>query len=199
MGRCSIIFTTATSVFKGDWGVSVNGEVEGGEYEIALTRGVGNEWRRHGDPFVMAGRVGTARDADWVFGLSALYAEIYQYANPDDTFRRARVAVDFITGCDEFTFLGELHIGRDESMNVVNSLFEIDMRSDDDTHLFFLQFVSFSSDFAAGWDSNIFSNFGIRWTPDTHWSFSTQWTQDLRAFEGQETVGTIAMQARYRF
>lgn len=53
---------------KADWGVSINGVFPQFEYEVALTRGTGNEFFHRGEPFALAGRIGTPRDRNFVLG-----------------------------------------------------------------------------------------------------------------------------------
>ncbi len=184
---------------KGDWGVSLNGETDEGEYEVALLRGSGNEWRRREDPYLVAGRIGTPRGEPISIGMSALYGDVYRYTGPTPTVRRSRIGVDFITGKGPFTVMGDVSIGRDPGTSVVNTVFEIDWHNRHETWLVYNQMLFFNLDLPTGWDTNAINVLGVRWTPDNHWALSGQWSQDITSFAGNSSTGVFALQVRYRF
>ena len=182
---------------KADWGVSFNGETSDVEYEFALMRGSGNEWRRRSSPFLLAGRIGTARGQPVTLGLSALHGEIFRYSA--DTIRRTRLGLDVTVGTESFVWLGEVSAGFDGDTNVFNALIECDFHSKTETVLIYDQLVSFGSDARGQWDADVINFLGIRYQPDNHWAFSAQWSQSLHGVGDSPSATVIALQTRYRF
>ncbi len=182
---------------KGDWGVSINGETKAVEYEFALLRGSGNEWRQTGDPYLVAGRIGTSRGEPVAVGVSALYGDVYRFGAP--TIHRGRFGLDVITGTGPFTLMAELSLGSDPNGDVVNSVTELDWNSNDDTWLVYNQVLGFNIDLPTGTETQIVNVLGVRWAADSHWAISGQWSQDVAAFSGRPKVGVFAFQTRYRF
>lgn len=184
---------------KADWGVSLNGELPSYEYEVALTRGSGNEYSSRGDPFIFAGRIGTPRAKSLSFGLSAMHGKTQSAAETDNTIERTRFGVDVIWETGPFTVLSEFSFGDNQGTDLYNTIFEIDWHNDDETWLIYNQFQIFGTDFATGWDDNIINIFGIRWAPDSHWALSAQWSQDLSTFGAAPEKAVLSAQLRYRF
>ena len=185
---------------KADWGVTVNGELPALEYEVALSRGSGNNWRNEGDPRIVSGRIGTSRDRDWWLGLSAFSGDVYDQSQPDGTFERSRVGLDGAWYWRQFGLLGELSVGEDESRDVVNGLVEIDWSSRDAAWLVYLQWRQFRIDdpAAAGSDRGSSGSLGATWDPDNHWSLGLQWSRDFATFSGAPDTNVLAAQLRYR-
>jgi hypothetical protein len=185
---------------KADWGVTANGELPAFEYELAVSRGSGNNWRNNGDPYIVSGRIGTPRDRNWWLGLSGFQGKVYDRSQADGTFKRSRVGVDGAWYWQQFGLLGEVSFGRDESRDVLNALVEADWSSRDDVWLVYLQIRRFAVDrsLSSGTDSAIGSALGATWDPDNHWSFGLQWSRDLKTFSGAPDTNVIAGQIRYR-
>lgn len=182
-----------------DWGVSINGNVKATEYEVSLTRGTGNEWTNRGEPFIVAGRVGTKLDHDLAAGVSGFYGDVSTPALPADTVRRLRVGADAIYDLGPFTLLGEFSVGQDDGDDVVNALVELDWRNPDESVLLYVQCRSLNREVNGSFDHANSVTLGCRYTPDNHWAFSVQWTQNLETFSGQRRNSLFAVQARYRF
>lgn len=184
---------------KADWAVSINGELEDWEYEVALLRGSGNEWIRRGDPYIVAGRVGTSRDEPFSLGVSFLHGEVFRYPTPDTPLRRTRLGVDAIWHYQCLTFLGEASVGYDLDTPVCNTILEVDLHSTDGTLMLFNQVISLNADVGNHWTSTTRNFLGARWAPDSHWALSAMWRQDLVTRGGAPDVGLFFMQVRYRF
>ncbi len=67
---------------KADWGTGINGIFPRWEYEVTISRGTGNRFFSGGGPYILAGRVGTPRDANLVVGISAFQGRVW---NPGAT------------------------------------------------------------------------------------------------------------------
>jgi hypothetical protein len=185
---------------KADWGVTVNGELPALEYELALSRGSGNNWRNNGDPYIVSGRVGTPRDRNWWLGVSGFDGKVYDRSQADGTFKRSRVGFDGAWYWHQLGFLGEISLGRDESRDVLNTLLEVDWSSSDDAWLVYAQMRRFEVDrpSSSGTDSALGTSLGVTWDPDNHWSFGMQWSHDFETFSGVPDTNVLAGQIRYR-
>lgn len=183
---------------KGDWGVSLNGELPDFEYEFALTRGSGNDWINRGDPYIIAGRIGTPREDAVSFGMSVYYGNVFNYAAPNDPVRRWRGGFDVIFGAGPFEVLGEVSAGETEGSDVINTIAEIGWTSSKRPLTIYNQIFAFNSDTGSTWDHSVINNLGFRWTPDNHWAISGQWRQDMATFGAARPQGVFALQFRYR-
>ena len=63
---------------KADWGLTVNGTLAPVQYEVALTRGSGIEYNSPGDPYVVAGRIGNAIDAESFYGFNSAGVSFFE-------------------------------------------------------------------------------------------------------------------------
>ena len=185
---------------KADWGVSVNGDFPDFEYEIALTRGTGNDYSNTGDPYIVSGRIATPRSESLSVGLSFLDGDVQNFGQPDQTLSRTRYGVDAIwKTAGPFTLLGELSFGDDEGTDLANAIFEVDWQNANETWLVYSQLKLFGRDSPSGWDEAIQNSLGVRWAPDSHWSLSSQLTLDIDTFGNAAEKSTFALQVRYRF
>ena len=180
-----------------DWGTGVNGVVPeaGVEYEATISRGTGIEYFDRGDPFIVAGRVGTSGDRDINFGLSALHGEI---AGRVDTIRRTRIGIDGRWYTGPIGLLGEISIGRNDDDDVINALVELNSQNMVETLTGYMQARIFTQRFDMGWNDAMSLAWGLRFTPDTHWALSAQYEQNLTVFQGSRD-GVLSLQLRYRF
>ena len=185
--------------FDGDWGVSLNGETQGIEYEAGLTRGSGNNFRSRDDPFVFAGRVGTPQGDPIAIGVSALHGEILQFGPAGGTSRRTRVGIDGIWSDEKYVWLGELSAGFQDDDRAYTALLECDWYNQDESLLIYNQLVVRGLGSTAGWDTETKHSLGFRHQCNQHWAFSGQVSHFFDRF-GTDSRGTeIQWQARYRF
>ena len=183
---------------KADWGGSINGVLDTFRYEVALTRGTGNEWSSRGDPHLLSGRIATVREGAVVVGVSGLHGEVQKTALPGNTLRRTRIGVDASWELPLVTLRAELSGGRDGNDDVINGVAEIDWSNPDETILVYDQVQFFNTDGASGPQDAVKNHLGVRWTPDRHWALSVQWVQDLTVMLGN-TAGVYQFQLRFRF
>lgn len=183
---------------KADWGVSVNGVLEDWEYEAAVTTGSGNELDLNDGTFTVAGRVGTPRDNNTAWGLSAFHGEVASASGPNGFRRKTRVGLDVIHHIGLFGLLGEVSAGRDFDTDVVNLIGEVNWTTPEENLLLYGQIRSFNRKTGA-WDDAIRPVVGVRFNPDTHWSFSAEYSRDTTTFGNADRNTSIALQVRYRF
>jgi hypothetical protein len=184
---------------KADWGVSLNGDLPSFEYEVAVTRGSGNNWSSRGDPGIVAGRIGTSRYRSWLVGLSLLDGDVRDVLQPDFTTHRKRSAVDAQWHASRLDFLAEFATGTDESRSARSVILEIDSASRTGTLTGYLQFFAheLGSIGLLSQERTDSVNVGLVFTPNNHWSVSGQWSQILSS-TSQPEGSMLAGQIRYR-
>ncbi len=205
--------------FKKDWGFSLNGAFPEFDYEVSLTQGTGMDLSgRNLDPYLVAGRIGTPSNENFVLGLSALYGEVIDNhgthrvddGDPLDTrqpgrfVRRLRVGADVTKVFEQFTLLGQVSGGRDFDQEVFNTIVEVNWTSPDEKLTAYLQALYLGQDGHFGWDEDVQTRLGVVWKFHHEWSLSGEWRHDyLRYLE--ETAGlhrnddTWSLQLRWTF
>lgn len=180
---------------KTDWGATINGILTRLEYEIAVSRGSGNDIRSTDDPYLVAGRIGSRSDRNLIFGLSFLRGEILDSAG---TIERTRVGLDMAWYRGLLEVLLEVSAGEDADTNTVNGLAELSLRNPMETLHGWLQLRHYQTDTATGWDESSSATLGMAWEPDRNWSLSSQWIEPFEQSNGLDEAGKFQLQARYR-
>ena len=185
---------------KADWGSTINGNLPRFEYEIAVSRGSGNNWETRGDPYIYAGRIGTHRDNNFVVGLSVMSGDVYDPSSPTYVIDRDRYGLDFQWYTGSWGVFGEYSIGDDESLDISNGLFEINRRSQDGGLLIYSQLIRFATETpAGGWNRALSVNLGAKWDLNRYWDLSAQLAVDIDTYSNAPESEVLAVQARYRF
>lgn len=184
---------------KPDWGTSVNGYLKNFEYEVALLRGTGIEYSSTGDPYLIAGRIGTPRERTLSLGLSFYQGDVQKLPLPDHTLTRNRIALDAILETGPFTLMAEISSGDDEGTNVLNSVLEADWHSANQIWMVFAQVQSFRKNIASDWDTASTGFFGVRYAPDSHWALSAMLKRGLESYANGPLAKVYITQLRYRF
>ena len=184
---------------KADWGVGVNGEFDAFEYEIGLSRGSGNAYFSTGNPYILAGRVGTPRDKNVVAGFSFMQGDVARPGTAQKVLRRKRFGPDIQVHRGPWSVLAEASYGEDQGNMVVNGLVELDWRSPAESWLIYTQTRFFNQEFASRWDDASSAVVGVRFAPDNHWAFSAQLGQEISTFGASSRGGIGSFQVRYRF
>lgn len=182
-----------------DWGVSLNGATSGIEYEVGLTRGSGNNFRRRDDPFIIAGRVGTPRDDTVALGVSALHGEVLQFGPLGGTSRRTRVGIDGTWSDEKFVWLGELSAGFQDNDRAYTALLEADWFNRDESLLIYNQLVVRGIGSTTDWDNEVRHSIGFRRQCDRHWAYSGQLSHFFDQLGSLSRGTEVVWQARYRF
>lgn len=202
---------------KKDWGVSLNGAFSTFDYEVALTRGSGIEFIDKGENFVVAGRIGTPADENFIIGVSAMYAEIIDpmkvmryrmglpmaqmmlFIPPDDIIRRHRIGVDVTSIQGQFTLRGELSAGQDFDQDVIVALGDVEWTNPDGTWKAWVQTLYWSQDATNGWDADLTVRTGVAWKYDDQWTLSAQLVHDFESYLNGVTDTIFTVQLRWTF
>ena len=187
---------------KLDWGATINGTFPLFQYEIGVSRGSGVEYHSTGDPYAIAGRIGTPVDSENFWGTSSAGVSFYQadIASPTGgNQERWRVGVDGQHYLGPIGVLGEFSAGKTDSETTINTLTELNITNRRETILAYNQFRWVHQRLATGWDDSGSLAIGIRYAPDTHWALSAQFTQELWQLAKVSTDQIFSLQLRYRF
>ena len=185
---------------KGDWGTSLYGESNGVNYEVAITRGSGNEYRESDGNRVIAARVGNSLEENLTFGVSYMDAQLSGQDPPGmmDSFpkpARTRLGADFRWHRPTHSLLGETSYGKNDGEDVWASLLELNASSSDERFFNYAQVLASGSQTSDGWTEREVLQLGLRQHLSHNSTLSMQWAQDL----GKDKPSVIAIQLRFRF
>jgi len=165
---------------KVDWGVTANGTFPKFQYEIGLSRGSGMEFESRGNPYAVAGRIGTPIDTENFWGTTSYGLSFYQadlLLRNGTLMDRWRVGLDGQHYIGPFGGLGEISFGETAGEATINMLTELNVSNPKETLLTYSQFRWVNQKRAMAWDDSGSIVFGVRYAPDNHWALSAQFTQ----------------------
>lgn len=172
--------------FKADWGVSVNGLLEGVQYEMALTRGTGQEYHDNGNPFAVSARFGTAFDGDRSFGIALFDGRV---ETASGLIERTRLGLDARAGVGPFGLLGEVAYGQDGDDGVVSWLAELNRTNPAENVLAYVQASRLRTVLG---DTDALS-VGLRWLASRRVTLSSQFRH------GRRPDGAVNNESRFLF
>ena len=182
---------------KADWGATLNGVVNGMQYEFGLGRGSGQQWQSAGSPYDFVGRIGTDPDKGWWVGVSGFAGSLYR---PNGLIARRRIGIDAGIERGSWTFMGEVSGGDNDDDSAIQFLGDVSWRDPEQKWFLYGQLqVNKQRSAASGWFGTTQTNLGVEWAPDQHWTLSAQWVQNLEPAANGQRDALIQMQARYRF
>lgn len=182
---------------KLDWGLALNGQFSWGGYEVAISRGHGVDWKSGHDTFIGSGRIELKSDYHSFLGLSGFHGRI---KSKSGYINRTRIGLDAGTQFAFLGFLAEVSIGKDDTIEKINSLLEINLQNNTEKLLAYVQLKDSSRHIKGqSWDSIRQISVGGHYTPDRFWTLSGQWTHDFEVFEGAKRASVLTAQLRYRF
>jgi hypothetical protein len=189
---------------KADWGMSAHGTVDGLDYEVAVTRGSGNEYRDVSDNHLFAVRIGASPGHNLSYGVSYFDAQLTgqdapigmsTFPKPD----RVRYGVDARWNFPGFQLLGECSRGTNDDLDVWSALLEANIHGPDERNLAYLQTVGSATKGVSDWDERVQAHLGVKRLIGPSLSLEAQWTHDLE-LPGNAPLGdTGVLQIRYRF
>lgn len=183
--------------FKADWGASINGVLPEWNYEIALTRGSGVDYKSRDGPFLVAARVGTTFDRPLILGLSALYGKILEGHR---SVPRSRVGVDLRWRGGPIDVLGEFSYGKNErETKEIEAFVELMWVTPAETIMVYAQGRAFVNDADENWKGTYYFTVGSRLHVFGHVWLSADYWQGLTAQSRKKRPDRFRAQLRYRF
>ena len=188
-------YTFSDRGLKADWGFSVNGSGKLLDYELAFTRGSGNQIKDSGNPYIFSGRLGKPSHHNFIFGGSWLYGEVL---GKSGTVRREKLGLDMAYYYHQYEWLFELSAGSNDRQKTRNVLTEVSWRDASEQFHGYVQFMrqAIRSDrwqFAQNWI------LGGRWLPDNYWDLSVQYAYQDNNISPKKDTKLLTAQIRYRF
>jgi hypothetical protein len=188
-------YTYQNRGIKADWGVSVNGILPSFDYELALTRGSGNDLTDRDSPYIVAGRIGSPYHKNFIVGLSYFKGEVL---NAIGTVKRERWGLDLTQYRYHWEYLLELSAGEDEETDVLDGLAEISWRNSDETLHYYGQFKHSQFKVANSWEEQAEAVLGINWMLPSNITLSGEWRKPTQTRGNMDDGGTLILQVRAR-
>lgn len=192
-------FTFSDRGIKGDWGVSVNGIFPELDYEIALTRGSGNDIRSKGNPHIFSGRIGTPSNKNIVAGLSWFTGDVIGECG---VIQRKKFGIDATYYYYQWEFSAESSVGSTNNNDTVNGFIETLWMSPRESVSVYVQlgYQSTEVDHVASnaTESTSYWLTGVQWLIPNGFDISAQYKHKLKDTATTETDSVLNIQIRYR-
>lgn len=188
-------FTFADRGIKTDWGVTINGVLPRLEYEVAVSRGSGVDYRSRFDPHLLSGRIGTLSNRNLVLGASFLTGEVLT-ANGTVSQRRLGVDLEYYTGPWEWMLelSGGTREGQDQAMAMLQSQWASPLR----TWTVYGQLRESYRDVPAQASRQTQLTLGLDYQPSPRWAFGLQANHLPRSFQTAASDTQLTAQIRWR-
>ncbi len=179
---------------KADWGISANGLLSGWQYEVALTRGSGQEYHRRNDPYVFSARIGTPTERNLAVGVSAFQGDVL---TPSGLVERDRYGADLRWSAGPLQLLAEVSTGTDFDDRVRNRLAELNWTNSFESLLAYAQHRRHTVSAAAGRRGMETNGIGIRWLINNKFTLAAQY--DRRNGLGGNPINDSQISVHFRF
>ncbi|MDX2370255.1 MAG: hypothetical protein QNK36_17920 [Colwellia sp.] len=191
--------TTSDRGIKADWGVSVNGILPNLEYEIALTRGSGNDFDSTDDPHIFSGRIGTPSQKNFATGLSWFAGDVL---GANGVTQRKKVGLDASYYHYQWQFMVELSAGETAGNDTTNAFTEAMWKNAREEIVTYIQVGYKSTKINDGLSDRINSTSywvaGIEWLSNSGFDISAQYQNNLKDLLTIDVDPTLKIQLRYR-
>lgn len=183
--------------FKADWGASINGVLPHWNYEIALTRGSGVEFKSRDAPYLVSGRIGSSLDRPFVFGISALYGDVLRKSG---VVRQSRVGVDLRWLGGPIDARAEMSYGKnDKTTDVINVFGELSWWSPEETYMAYVQGRLLMNRPESQWNEASYFTVGSRIHVFRYVWLSADYWHGLTADSRRQKPDVFRAQLRFRF
>lgn len=191
--------TTSDRGIKADWGFSINGIMPDFEYEIALTRGSGNEIKSRGNPHIFSGRIGTLSNKNMVAGLSWFTGDVL---GKDGVTQRQKLGIDASYYYYQWQFMAESSIGQTAKNDTINSFIEALWRNPRENLSTYIQLGYQSTEINHEINNNTNSTsywlIGTQWLSENGFDISAQYKHKLKDNDSTNIDPILSLQLRYR-
>ena len=188
-------YTFSDRAIKVDWGVTVNGKYLGIDYEVAMTRGSGNDFTSRHDPYLFSGRVASSAQQNFITGFSWMYGDVLTAGR---AVPRARAGIDIAYYLGPWEFLFEMSGGNNDGLGTVNALLETSWRTPLENLHLYVQFRQVANETSADWADRSRVSWGGQYRFNRKLSASAEIALDLDPFDGNERAAIAKMQIRLR-
>ena len=189
---------------KMDWGISANGQINQFDYEIAYTRGSGNEWDRADGAGIVSGRIAFNHSAKHHWGLSFLHGDLVP-AKANQLVEKRRTAIDYLYSHGQLTVRGEISDGEDNGNDRQYGLAEVS-RFSNNRDLFWYAQYRYQKNFDPANQIHRSQKdiiLGNEWRPHLNTEISTQLRSNVSHKNASNAPAVenslFQIQVRYRF
>jgi hypothetical protein len=190
-------FSVSDRNIKADWGGSINGVMPAFEYEIAYTRGTGNnlsnDATNNTDPGIIAGRIGTLSTRHSIWGISFLDGDI---VTGNTTSERHRIGIDWSYYHNNWEFLSEVSTGDNGTTDTENFFAEIAWNNLSDTIKIYQQWQYRTRELNNNINTRFFT-LGAQWFINSKIDVSSAWSKTF-ADQSANDISTVNIQLRIR-
>lgn len=184
---------------KADWGFSVNGIMPDFEYEVALTRGSGNEIKSTGNPYLFSGRIGSPSNKNMVTGISWFTGEVLGRTG---VTRQEKLGVDASYYYYQWQFNAESSIGKTAQNELLNGFIEALWKNPKENLSAYLQLgyqrTDFNSELLDESNQTSYWLVGVQWLSLDGFDISAQYKHKLKDVPTMEIAPMLSVQLRYR-
>jgi hypothetical protein len=184
---------------KADWGVSLNGIMPSFEYEVALTRGSGNEITSKYNPHVFSGRIGTLANRNLVMGLSWFTGDVLR---KNGITERQKVGVDVSYYYYQWQFMAEFSVGQTAQNDTVNGFVEALWTNAKENIKTYIQLgyqsSEINSEVSNKANSTSYWVIGAQWLSYSGFDVSAQYKHKLEDTPSIDIDPILSVQLRYR-
>ena len=188
-------YTFSDRAIKVDWGVTANGKYQGIDYEIAVTRGSGNDFTARHDPYLFSGRIATSSQKNLIAGFSWMYGDVL---NGVRALPRQRAGLDLAYYTGPWELLMEISGGDNDGSHTANALIETSWRSPMENLHLYVQYRQLFNETPTSWADRSRLSWGAQYRFTPKFSGSGEIAHDIDAFDGNERSATALVQLRVR-
>ncbi len=188
--------TFASRRIKADWGISANGSLTAFDYEVAATRGSGNDLSADQDPGLISGRIGTPSNRNLITGISFLQGDVLTGNGIVDT---DQIGIDLAYYLYSWELLFELSTGDRGPDDIVNSFIEASWYNNiGSIHAYFQLRNELNKNTSTGRQDTNSMTTGLSWSITPSLTLSSQWTKELDNPQTSQEASRFFLQARIR-
>ena len=188
-------YTFSDRAIKVDWGATINGNLPKFDYEVALSRGSGNDYRTEDDPYILSGRIGTPAHRNFIVGLSWMYGDVY---NGVDAIPRRRIGIDAAFYINSWEVLAEISGGENDGASTAHVLTEVSWRNPMETLHLWSQLRHSARDMRGAWRDATRITAGCTYSPTPRYSLEVAVHHDAETFSRVRFRTSLELQFRVR-
>jgi len=191
--------TFADRGIKADWGFSVNGILPQYEYEVALTRGSGNEITSKDDPYIFSGRFGTPSNRNIVGGVSWFTGDVL---GKEGVTKRQKIGLDASYYYYQWQFMAESSFGETAKNETINGFVEALWRSPQESVSAYTQLgyqrAEINHQVSSATNTTSYWLLGVQWIGMDEFDISAQYKHKIEDTPTIEIDPILSVQLRYR-
>ena len=180
---------------KTDWGLTANGVIASWEYELALSRGSGNDISDRDQPHIVSGRIGSASHKNRVVGFSIFSGDVL---GENGTTQQQRLGIDLAWYYNQWELLAEISAGEVDDAETALGLIEASWRNPRELSHIYVQLKRQHLEIESNRDESLLLIAGINQKFSRDFSMSGQLSKPLERFVTKDSSSRFTVQLRFR-